>query len=75
MGFTNVFAAGDVTDVAEEKNATAACCAGTTVARNICRLERGKPPVVQGQSGSKLSGSLKNILLHVGDKTGKFTHK
>lgn len=52
-GHSNILAGGDVTSVREEKNAYAACISAVTIARNICRLEKGKAPLEQGTKGSK----------------------
>jgi NADH dehydrogenase FAD-containing subunit len=46
-----VFAGGDATNVVEEKTAYAATIAGVCIARNICRLEKGKRPYDQGTKG------------------------
>ncbi|KAI8878655.1 FAD/NAD(P)-binding domain-containing protein [Backusella circina FSU 941] len=47
----HIFAGGDATNVVEEKTAYAATIAGVCIARNICRLEKGKRPHEQGKSG------------------------
>lgn len=49
--YKNIFAGGDVTNVLEEKTAYAATIAGVCIARNICRLEKGKKPIPQGTKG------------------------
>ncbi|KAI8641795.1 hypothetical protein BD408DRAFT_202371 [Parasitella parasitica] len=49
--YNHVFAGGDATNVKEEKTAYAATLAGVCIARNICRIEKGKPPIVQGAKG------------------------
>lgn len=50
--YTHIFAGGDATNVVEEKTAYAATIAGVCIARNICRLEKGKEPIAQGTKGS-----------------------
>jgi len=54
----HIFAAGDVSEVIEEKTAYAACCAANAVAVNITRIEMGKAPIDQGHSGTR-GGSTK----------------
>lgn len=49
--YNHIFAGGDVTNVVEEKTAYAATLAGVCIARNICRLEKGKEPIAQGTKG------------------------
>lgn len=49
--YNHIFAGGDVTNVIEEKTAYAATLAGVCVARNICRMEKGKDPIAQGTKG------------------------
>ncbi|KAI8079379.1 hypothetical protein BDF21DRAFT_340400 [Thamnidium elegans] len=49
--YNNIFAGGDVTNVIEEKTAYAATLAGVCIARNICRMEKGKDPIAQGTKG------------------------
>lgn len=49
--YKHIFAGGDVTNVLEEKTAYAATIAGVCIARNICRLEKGKLPIPQGTKG------------------------
>ncbi|KAG0167927.1 hypothetical protein DFQ30_005515 [Apophysomyces sp. BC1015] len=50
--YKHIFAGGDVTNVCEEKTGYAATLAGVCIARNICRLEKGKPPLRQGAKGT-----------------------
>ncbi|KAI8992508.1 hypothetical protein BDB01DRAFT_717517 [Pilobolus umbonatus] len=50
--YTHIFAGGDVTDVAEEKTGYSATLAGVCIARNICRIEKGKAPIAQGSKGT-----------------------
>ncbi|KAG0179682.1 hypothetical protein DFQ29_001754 [Apophysomyces sp. BC1021] len=49
--YQHIFAGGDVTNVIEEKTGYSATIAGVCIARNICRLEKGKPPLNQGTKG------------------------
>ncbi|KAI9262830.1 hypothetical protein EDC94DRAFT_607507 [Helicostylum pulchrum] len=49
--YNHIFAGGDVTNVIEEKTAYAATLAGVCIARNICRMEKGKDPIAQGTKG------------------------
>ncbi|OBZ87689.1 Apoptosis-inducing factor B [Choanephora cucurbitarum] len=49
--YNHIFAGGDATNVIEEKTAYAATIAGVCIARNICRLEKGKEPIEQGHKG------------------------
>ncbi|EIE79137.1 hypothetical protein RO3G_03842 [Rhizopus delemar RA 99-880] len=49
--YNHIFAGGDITNVVEEKTAYAATIAGVCIARNICRLEKGKKPLDQGTKG------------------------
>ncbi|KAI9247339.1 hypothetical protein BY458DRAFT_590840 [Sporodiniella umbellata] len=49
--YSHIFAGGDITSVKEEKTAYAATVSGVCIARNICRLEKGKNPVAQGTKG------------------------
>lgn len=49
--YNHIFAGGDATNVIEEKTAYAATLAGVCIARNICRLEKGKSPIPQGTKG------------------------
>lgn len=72
QSFENIFAAGDVSNVNESKNIHSALCAGTTVARNICRIEKGKVPLIQGENGTRKGGIASNLLLSMGGKTGTF---
>lgn len=58
VGQTNLFAGGDVTNVREEKTAYAAACAGICIARNICRLEKGRAALVQGQGMTRRQGPI-----------------
>ncbi|KAI8069639.1 hypothetical protein BC940DRAFT_297165 [Gongronella butleri] len=48
----HIFAGGDVTNVTEEKTGYAATLAGVCIARNICRLVKGKKPLQQGAKGT-----------------------
>ncbi|KAI9485713.1 MAG: hypothetical protein EXX96DRAFT_546179 [Benjaminiella poitrasii] len=50
--YKHIFAGGDVTNVVEEKTGYAATLAGVCIARNICRLEKGKAPLSQGSKGT-----------------------
>ncbi|KAF7728505.1 hypothetical protein EC973_006058 [Apophysomyces ossiformis] len=50
--YKHIFAGGDVTNVCEEKTGYAATLAGVCIARNICRIEKGKPPLKQGAKGT-----------------------
>ncbi|KAI9497800.1 hypothetical protein BDB00DRAFT_916219 [Zychaea mexicana] len=50
--YTHIFAGGDVTNVIEEKTGYAATLAGVCIARNICRLVKGKEPLRQGTKGT-----------------------
>lgn len=50
--YQHIFAGGDVTNVVEEKTGYAATLAGVCIARNICRLVKGKPPLRQGTKGT-----------------------
>ncbi|KAI9137823.1 hypothetical protein BKA69DRAFT_1087896, partial [Paraphysoderma sedebokerense] len=52
-GHANILAGGDVTTIKEEKTAYAALISAVTIARNICRLEKGKDPLLQGEKGTK----------------------
>lgn len=58
--YTHIFVGGDVSNVIEEKTGYAATLAGVTIARNICRIEKGKPPIDQGTKGT-LSAPLKAL--------------
>ncbi|ORX60686.1 FAD/NAD(P)-binding domain-containing protein [Hesseltinella vesiculosa] len=49
---THIFAGGDVTNVMEEKTGYAATLAGVCIARNICRMVKGKQPLKQGDKGT-----------------------
>lgn len=49
--YKHIFAGGDATNVVEEKTAYAATIAGVCIARNICRIEKGKEPIAQGTKG------------------------
>ncbi|KAI7882666.1 FAD/NAD(P)-binding domain-containing protein [Lichtheimia hyalospora FSU 10163] len=50
--YTHIFAGGDVTNVKEEKTGYAATLAGVCIARNICRMCKGKKPLEQGTKGT-----------------------
>ncbi|CAO3600450.1 unnamed protein product [Absidia cylindrospora] len=50
--FQHIFAGGDVTNVVEEKTGYAATIAGVCIARNICRMVKGKEPLKQGTKGT-----------------------
>ncbi|KAI8639862.1 hypothetical protein BD408DRAFT_391541 [Parasitella parasitica] len=50
--YTHIFSGGDVTNVREEKTGYAATLAGVCIARNICRMEKGKVPLKQGSKGT-----------------------
>jgi NADH dehydrogenase FAD-containing subunit len=50
--YQHVFAGGDVTNVKEEKTGYAATLAGVVIARNICRMEKNKPPINQSAKGT-----------------------
>lgn len=50
--YRHIFAGGDVTNVVEEKTGYAATLAGVCIARNICRLVKGKEPLRQGTKGT-----------------------
>ncbi|KAI9485875.1 MAG: hypothetical protein EXX96DRAFT_546841 [Benjaminiella poitrasii] len=49
--YNHIFAGGDATNIIEEKTAYAATIAGVCIARNICRIEKGKEPIAQGNKG------------------------
>ena len=50
--FQHVFSGGDVTNVQEEKTGYAATLSGVVIARNICRMEKGKKPIRQSECGT-----------------------
>ncbi|KAL0143998.1 hypothetical protein V8B55DRAFT_1482594 [Mucor lusitanicus] len=50
--YHHIFSGGDVTNVLEEKTGYAATLAGVCIARNICRVEKGKAPLKQGSKGT-----------------------
>lgn len=50
--FDHIFAGGDVTNVTEEKTGYAATISGVCIARNICRMVKGKEPLKQGTKGT-----------------------
>lgn len=50
--YSHIFAGGDVTNVVEEKTGYAATISGVCIARNICRLVKGKAPLKQGSKGT-----------------------
>ncbi|KAG1057692.1 hypothetical protein G6F43_000473 [Rhizopus delemar] len=50
--YDHIFAGGDVTNVVEEKTGYAATISGVCIARNICRLVKGKAPLKQGSKGT-----------------------
>lgn len=50
--YKHIFAGGDVTNVVEEKTGYAATISGVCIARNICRLVKGKQPLKQGTKGT-----------------------
>ncbi|KAI8086634.1 uncharacterized protein BX664DRAFT_336377 [Halteromyces radiatus] len=50
--YSTIFAGGDVTNVKEEKTGYSATLAGVCIARNICRMEKGKRPLKQGTGGT-----------------------
>ncbi|KAI9256279.1 hypothetical protein BY458DRAFT_519562 [Sporodiniella umbellata] len=50
--YPHIFAGGDVTNVVEEKTGYAATISGVCIARNICRLVKGKQPLKQGSKGT-----------------------
>ncbi|KAI8145842.1 hypothetical protein BJV82DRAFT_554763 [Fennellomyces sp. T-0311] len=50
--YKHIFAGGDVTNVIEEKTGYAATLAGVCIARNICRIVKGKEPLRQGTKGT-----------------------
>ncbi|KAI8991351.1 hypothetical protein BDF20DRAFT_811752 [Mycotypha africana] len=50
--YKHIFAGGDVTNVVEEKTGYAATISGVCIARNICRLVKGKAPLKQGTKGT-----------------------
>ncbi|ORX62595.1 FAD/NAD(P)-binding domain-containing protein [Hesseltinella vesiculosa] len=50
--FDHIFAGGDVTNIKEEKTGYSATLAGVCIARNICRMEKGKAPLQQGEKGT-----------------------
>ncbi|KAI9019401.1 hypothetical protein CLU79DRAFT_758665 [Phycomyces nitens] len=52
FSYQHIFAGGDVTNVVEEKTGYAATIAGVCIARNICRLVKGKPALKQGTKGT-----------------------
>lgn len=50
--YKHIFSGGDVTNVVEEKTGYAATISGVCIARNICRLVKGKQPLKQGTKGT-----------------------
>lgn len=50
--YNHIFAGGDATNVVEEKTGYAATLAGVCIARNICRIVKGKEPLRQGEKGT-----------------------
>ncbi|CAO3685146.1 unnamed protein product [Rhizopus stolonifer] len=50
--YDHIFAGGDVTNVIEEKTGYAATISGVCIARNICRIVKGKQPLKQGSKGT-----------------------
>ncbi|KAI7880754.1 FAD/NAD(P)-binding domain-containing protein [Lichtheimia hyalospora FSU 10163] len=50
--YQHIFAGGDATNIAEEKTGYAATLAGVCIARNICRMVKGKAPLRQGTKGT-----------------------
>ncbi|KAI7902737.1 uncharacterized protein BX663DRAFT_510308 [Cokeromyces recurvatus] len=50
--YKHIFVGGDVTNIVEEKTAYSATLAGVCIARNICRIEKGKSPIIQGSKGT-----------------------
>lgn len=50
--YKHIFAGGDVTNVVEEKTGYAATISGVCIARNICRIVKGKTPLKQGTKGT-----------------------
>lgn len=66
--FQHIFAGGDVTNVVEEKTGYAATISGVCIARNICRMVKGKEPLKQGTKGTLAAPSkpLHGIASHGG---------
>ncbi|KCV70161.1 hypothetical protein, variant [Fonticula alba] len=54
-GYSHMFAGGDSSNLPCEKLAIAAASHGVTIARNICRLEKARPPLVLGEKGTASS--------------------
>ncbi|KAI9271325.1 hypothetical protein BY458DRAFT_555693 [Sporodiniella umbellata] len=50
--YGHIFAGGDVTNVVEEKTGYAATISGVCIARNICRIVKGKQALKQGSKGT-----------------------
>lgn len=67
-GFENIFVAGDVTDVKEEKTAQNADNHGELISENILRLEKGKPL-------KKYKHKKTPLLISLGKIKGIFEHK
>ncbi|KAI8088774.1 uncharacterized protein BX664DRAFT_279352 [Halteromyces radiatus] len=75
--YQHIFAGGDVTNVTEEKTGYAATLSGVCIARNICRMVKGKEPLKQGKKGTLAAPSkpLHGISSHGGigkQKLGSF---
>lgn len=75
--YSHIFAGGDVTNVVEEKTGYAATISGVCIARNICRLVKGKSPLKQGTKGTLPAPHkpLHGILEQGGIGKRKFEHK
>ncbi len=50
-GIENIFSGGDVSNLDAEKLAYNSMIHGVSIARNICRIEKGKPTLKMGQGG------------------------
>lgn len=72
----HIFAGGDVSARKDEKTFQGAIFCGVTIARNICRLEKGLTPVAQGSKGTRLySARPIGQTIYLGDNMGLYIYK
>ncbi|KCV69239.1 hypothetical protein H696_04656 [Fonticula alba] len=73
FGFDHIFTGGDVANLKVEKLAFAAASHGVSIARNICRIEKGRAPLVIGTKGTAASpGKPIAQVVSLGQSSGLF---
>ncbi|KAL7746887.1 hypothetical protein RI367_007707 [Sorochytrium milnesiophthora] len=67
----HIFCGGDVCSIGDERMASVARFAGVSIARNICRLVKGKDPIARGSKGTQpLTPQIAAYFVSLGRKTG-----